>query len=35
MRVLVACEFSAVVRDAVRSRTLAGIAAAMADRWGR
>ena len=31
MRVLVVCEFSGVVRD---SRTLPGIAAAMAEQWG-
>lgn len=41
MRVLVACEFSGIVRDAFisagwreRSRTYPGIAAAMAEQWG-
>jgi len=44
MRVLIACEFSGIVRDAFaargpdrwkeRSRTLQGIADAMAAQWG-
>lgn len=35
MRVLVACEFSGVVRDAFARLGHTGIAAAMADQWGR
>lgn len=37
MRILIACEFSGIVRDAFRkerSRTLSGIASAMAKQWG-
>ena len=39
MRVLVACEYSGIVRDAflrakIRSKFFPGIAAAMAEQWG-